>query len=316
MYIFGIWGVFFSEVGRSTRVYVYLSAVHFFRKFPWGAGGIIIIITVVSVSVGMYCLSCPCQQKCSAPQALARLVYLYCAGGCSRRSLFPDLTDVRRSHACFSSRAVRSISLLCVLSRFQVAVLTARLEGKDMELESIKEDNSEMQQKVGRAGRASVKKKKLLPSRTRGGSAVIVVAMLMFTVEESGPFEEPVPDLVDINLPVRASIIRSTDLSVSCMMALVSLVLAFAVCVLQNVCCLDYSIISRGAYACLLLSPLVVFVSFRVYVIETTFVGVSQLHYIFTLFLCCLSSCLPIPTIFNLGQFCTPTLWSRWRSID
>lgn len=34
------------------------------------------------------------------------------------------------------------------LIRFQVAVLTAKLEGKDMELESIKEDNGDMLQKV------------------------------------------------------------------------------------------------------------------------------------------------------------------------
>lgn len=33
-------------------------------------------------------------------------------------------------------------------SLFQVAVLTAKLEGKDMELESIKEDNGDMLQKV------------------------------------------------------------------------------------------------------------------------------------------------------------------------
>lgn len=36
----------------------------------------------------------------------------------------------------------------CPHSLFQVAVLTAKLEGKDMELESIKEDNGDMLQKV------------------------------------------------------------------------------------------------------------------------------------------------------------------------
>lgn len=37
---------------------------------------------------------------------------------------------------------------LCLLS-IQVAVLSARLEGKDLELESIKEENGDMLQKVG-----------------------------------------------------------------------------------------------------------------------------------------------------------------------